>query len=48
MRAVRIRDWYSSWASVGEAVELPLLLAERLDDPHAGDRLVDDAGDRTR
>ncbi len=29
---------------VGEVVELALLLAEALHDPHAGDGLVDDAG----
>ena len=32
-------------ADVGEAGELAVLLAEALDDPHAGDGLVDDAGD---
>ena len=47
-RAVRIREWYSRGRRVGEQVELALLLGERLDDPHAGDGLVDHAGDGAR
>ena len=43
-RTSRLREAYSPPAASARWRELAVLLAEALDHPHAGDRLVDHAG----